>query len=117
MKKEVLTCMLFCTRMLIRVAQVTKRNVAVLWESAIKDPMADGSIHPDDMNRYQEFGQEIERRFNHPVAHIEKVADNEVVSKLNKPCKIGYTDVWEEYKCGLRIRAYEIEGREAATGK
>jgi alpha-L-fucosidase len=25
-------------------------------------PMADGSVHPDDMKRYQEFGAEIERR-------------------------------------------------------
>jgi alpha-L-fucosidase len=80
-------------------------------------PMADGSIHPDDMKRYQEFGEEIERRFSHPLAHIEKVAGNEVVLKLKKPCKIGYTDVWEEYKYGQRIRAYDIEGREAATGK
>lgn len=80
-------------------------------------PMADGSVHPDDMKRYQEFGQEIERRFSHPVARVEKVSGNEVVLKLNKPSKIAYTDLWEEYKYGQRIRVYEIEGREATTGK
>jgi alpha-L-fucosidase len=80
-------------------------------------PMADGSVHPDDMKRYQEFGDEIERRFGHPVARVENIANNEVVLKLDKPCKIAYTDLWEEYKYGQRIRAYEIKGREAATGK
>ena len=79
--------------------------------------MADGSVHPDDMKRYQEFGQEIERRFSHPVARVEKVSGNEMVLKLKKPCKIAYTDLWEEYQYGQRIRIYEIEGREAATGK
>lgn len=80
-------------------------------------PMANGAIHPDDMKRYQEFGQEIERRFGHPVARTEKVAGNEVLLKLDKPSIIAYTDLWEEYKYGQRIRAYEIEGRDAVTGK
>lgn len=80
-------------------------------------PMADGSIHPDDMSRYKEFGDEIERSFGHPVATIEKVAGNEVVLNLDKASKITYTDLWEEYKYGQRIRAYEIEGHDAATGK
>lgn len=79
-------------------------------------PMADGSIHPDDMKRYQEFGEEIERRFGHPVARVEKVSGNEVLLKLDKPCRIVYTDLWEEYQYGQRIRAYEIEGRDATTG-
>jgi alpha-L-fucosidase len=80
-------------------------------------PMADGSIHPDDMKRYQEFGQEIERRFGHPIARVEKISGNEVLLKLEKPCSIAYTDLWEDFQYGQRIRSYEIEGREAATGK
>ena len=79
-------------------------------------PMADGSIHPDDMKRYQEFGDEIERRFGHPVARVEKVKGKEVLLKLDKPSRIAYTDLWEEYQYGQRIRAYQIEGRDATTG-
>ena len=79
-------------------------------------PMADGSIHPDDMIRYREFGDEIEHQFGHPAACVEKVSGNEVLLKLDKPCKIAYTDIWEEYQYGQRIRAYEIEGRDATTG-
>ena len=79
-------------------------------------PMADGSIHPDDMKRYREFGEEIEHRFGHPVACVEKVPGNEVFLKLDKPCRIAYADLWEDYQYGQRIRAYEIEGRDATTG-
>ncbi len=79
-------------------------------------PMADGSIHPDDMKRYQEFGDEIEHRFGHPAACVEKVSGNEVLLKLDKRCKIAYSDIWEEYKYGQRIRAYQIEGHNATTG-
>ncbi len=78
--------------------------------------MADGSIHPDDMKRYKEFGQEIEHRFGHPVARVEKVSGNEVFLKLDKPCSIAYTDLWEGYQYGQRIRSYKIEGRDATTG-
>ena len=79
-------------------------------------PMADGSIHPDDIKRYKEFGKEIERCFGHPVARVEKVPGNEVLLKLDKPCSIAYTDLREDYQYGQRIRAYEIEGRDATTG-
>jgi alpha-L-fucosidase len=80
-------------------------------------PMANGAINPDDMKRYQEFGQEITRRFGHPVACIEKFPGNEVLLELGKPCKITYTDLWEEYQYGQRIRAYEILARVATTGE
>lgn len=80
-------------------------------------PMADGSVHLDDLKRYQEFGDEIDRRFGHPVASVEKIAHNELILKLKKPSKIAYTDLWEDYKYGQRIRVYEIQGREATTGK
>ena len=36
--------------------------------------------------------------------------------KLDKPSRIAYTDLWEEYQYGQRIRAYQIEGRDATTG-
>ena len=83
------------------------RNSFLLLNCA---PQADGSIHPDDMKRYEEFGAEIERRFGHPVATIEKQNSKEIILKLPKSCKIRYTDLWESYQYGQRIREYTIEG-------
>lgn len=83
------------------------RNSFLLLNCA---PQADGSIHTDDMKRYEEFGAEIEKRFGQPVAMIEKQAKNEVILKLPQPSKIKYTDLWEEYRYGQRIREYTIEG-------
>lgn len=80
-------------------------------------PMANGAIHPDDMARYKEFGQEIEKTFGHPLARIEKIAGHEILLDLDKACKIAYTDLWEEYQYGQRIRSYEIQARIAATGE
>lgn len=73
-------------------------------------PMPDGSVHPDDMKRYEEFGAEIERRFGSPLATVTKVPANEVILELDKPSAIGYTDLSEAYQYGQRVRAYEIEG-------
>ncbi|MGL5785569.1 MAG: hypothetical protein ACRCX4_01920, partial [Bacteroidales bacterium] len=76
-------------------------------------PMPDGSVHPDDMKRYEEFGNEIQRRFGSPLAVVEKVSGDEVILELEKPVAIGYTDLGEAYQYGQRVRAYEIEGYDA----
>ncbi len=73
-------------------------------------PQADGSIHPDDMKRYKEFGSEIDRRFGHPLAVVEHVPGREVLLDLGGPKAIGYADLWEDYRYGQRIREYVIEG-------
>ena len=73
-------------------------------------PQADGSIHPDDMKRYQEFGAEIDRRFGHPLAVIDQVTGHELVLDLGGLQEIGTTDLWEDYRYGQRIREYVIEG-------
>ncbi|MGL4228669.1 MAG: alpha-L-fucosidase [Tannerellaceae bacterium] len=78
-------------------------------------PMPDGSVHPDDMKRYAEFGAEIERRFGSPLATVTKVPSNEVILELDKPSAIGYTDLSEAYQYGQRVRAYEIEGYDVDT--
>jgi alpha-L-fucosidase len=80
-------------------------------------PMADGAVNADDMKRYQEFGQEINRRFGHPVALVQKVAGTTLQLQLSNPATIAYTDLWEAYQYGQRIRGYEIMGRVAATGE
>ncbi len=73
-------------------------------------PQSDGSIHPDDMKRYEEFGAEIKRRFGHPVAAIEQVAASECVLDLGGAKNIRYVDLWEDYRHGQRIREFSIEG-------
>ncbi len=73
-------------------------------------PQADGSVHPDDMKRYGEFGEEIQRRFGHPLGVIERVPGHEAVLDLGGKKEIGYTDLWEDYRYGHRIREYVIEG-------
>jgi alpha-L-fucosidase len=73
-------------------------------------PQADGGIHPDDMKRYQEFGAEIDRRFGHPLAAIKPVPGHELLRDLGGLKEIGYTDLWEDYRFGHRIREYVIEG-------
>jgi alpha-L-fucosidase len=73
-------------------------------------PMPDGSIHPDDIKRYREFGEEIDRRFGHPVSLTEQVPGNIIMLNLGGMKNIGYTDLWEDYRYGQRIREYVIEG-------
>lgn len=83
------------------------RNSFLLLNCA---PQADGSIHPDDMERYKEFGVEIERTFGHPIAVLDKEVGNEHCLNLPVPTHVTYTDVWEAYNYGQRIRSYVIEG-------
>ena len=73
-------------------------------------PQADGSVHPDDLKRYQEFGDEIRRRFGNPVGKTGQVAGGEITLNLGKPSLVGYVDLWEDYRYGHRIRAFVIEG-------
>jgi len=73
-------------------------------------PEADGSIHPVDMKRYEEFGAEIRRRFGNPLGKIEQVASREAILNLGSLKNVGYVDLWEDYRYGHRIRAFVIEG-------
>ena len=73
-------------------------------------PQADGSVHPDDLRRYEEFGAEIRRRFGHPLATLDRVAGNEAVLRLGSRRQVGYVDLWEDHRHGHRIREFIIEG-------
>ena len=73
-------------------------------------PQADGSVHPDDLRRYEEFGAEIRRRFGNPHATLERVAGSEAELDLGGRRKVGYVDLWEDYRHGHRIREFVIEG-------
>lgn len=73
-------------------------------------PQADGSIHPDDMACYEAFGKKIEQTFGNPIAILEKQTGYVYNLNFEVPTHISYTDLWEEYRYGQRIRAYIIEG-------
>ena len=73
-------------------------------------PMADGSVHPDDLARYADFGQELRRRFGFPLGKVEQVPGNEAGFDLGEARTVGYVDLWEDYRYGHRIRAFVVEG-------
>jgi len=78
-------------------------------------PDTTGLIPVDDIQRYKEFGDEIERRFASPIAKTESTKGKNIHLKLPKPARINHTVIMENYKEGERIREYKIEG--LANGK
>ena len=75
-------------------------------------PDTTGLIPKGDIKRYQEFGDEIERRFANPIAEIKSKEGNNVILKFNKPTRINHAVIMEDYREGERIREYRIEGLE-----
>lgn len=74
-------------------------------------PQADGSVHPDDLRRYQEVGDEIRRRFGNPLAALERIPGATATLSLGRKAAVGYVDLWEDHRYGHRIRKFVIEGR------
>lgn len=70
-------------------------------------PDTTGLIAAGDVARYKEFGAEIKRRFDKPLAMIE---GNQVELKFDKPTLVNHVIAMEDYKQGERIRKYKIEG-------
>jgi alpha-L-fucosidase len=66
---------------------------------------SDGLVPAHDIERLTEFGKEIRRRFDKPVA---ETAGAEL--KLPKPARIDHVVIMEQIARGERIRAYEVEG-------
>ena len=73
-------------------------------------PDTTGLIPTADIQRYKEFGNEINRRFSKPVAKIQSQKGNNISLKLDKPTLINHAIIMEDYKEGERIREYKIEG-------
>ena len=72
-------------------------------------PNGAGRIEEEDMKRMKEFGDEIRRRFGHPIA--ETSGEGEIVElDLGKKQKIDHVVTMEEIAYGHRIRSYMIEG-------
>jgi len=73
-------------------------------------PTTDGLIPEGDMKRYQEFGDEIERRFAHPLAEISGTG-NEHTIVFEKPTNVNQVVIMEDYRYGERIRKYSLLGK------
>ena len=61
------------------------------------------------MTRYQEFGKAIEKNFGHPVGQISKVTGREMIITLDGAKTVNCVDLWEDYRYGHRIRAYQVD--------
>ena len=73
-------------------------------------PDTTGLIPKEDVERYKEFGNEIDRRFDKPIAEINNKEGNIQTIAFNKPTLINHIVTMEDYKNGERIREYTIEG-------
>lgn len=73
-------------------------------------PDTTGLIPAGDVKRYAEFGAEINRRFERPLAEVSNKAAKEAVLALEKPTKINHLILKEDYRQGHRIRKYEVWG-------
>ncbi|MFA6241199.1 MAG: alpha-L-fucosidase [Candidatus Hydrogenedentales bacterium] len=73
-------------------------------------PNTDGLIPDADMNLYEAFGKEIEKRFGQPLAEVRDRTGTVVDLDLPRASLINYAVVMEDYREGERIREYAIEG-------
>lgn len=73
------------------------------------NPNPEGLIPDADFRRYAEFGREIKRRFEHPVAST-RGAGKLVEIRLARPEAVNHIVVMEDIACGERVRAYEVKG-------
>lgn len=87
------------------------------------NPNPEGLIPEPDFQRYVEFGREIRRRFDTPLARTQGKGSM-VELTLPRPAVIDHAVVMEEIEHGERIRQYRIEGltgpdtwRELCTGQ
>ena len=73
-------------------------------------PDTTGLIPPGDVQRYKEFGNEINRRFSKPVAVISDRSGAITTLPLKKPMAVNHVELMEDYRKGERIREYRLEG-------
>ncbi len=72
-------------------------------------PNTNGVIPAGDVTRYQELGEAIENVFGQPVGQISKVAGREMIVRLDGFETVNCVDLWEDYRYGHRIRAYQVD--------
>jgi len=72
-------------------------------------PDTTGLIPEAILPHYANFGKEIRRRFDRPVAETKGEGDT-VELELKKPAQIDHVMIMEDIAYGERVRAYEVEG-------
>lgn len=72
-------------------------------------PNPDGLMPESDVKRLKEWGDEIKRRFQNPIASTSGIG-NKLTLKLAVPTKINHIILQEDIKKGERIRRFQIEG-------
>lgn len=73
-------------------------------------PNPEGLIPQQDVKRLQEWGQEINRRFEKPLAQISG-SKKTLTLKTGKGTQANYYIIQEDITQGERIRAYRVEAR------
>ena len=73
-------------------------------------PDTSGLIPDTDIKRYEEFGEEIDRRFKIPISELQNKKGKKIILELPEPKKINHIITMEDYREGERIREYVIEG-------
>ncbi|WP_430974118.1 alpha-L-fucosidase [Sunxiuqinia rutila] len=72
-------------------------------------PDPDGVLPEPDVQRLKEWGAEIKRRFETPVAQT-KGEGKKLVLKLSKVQPVNHVVIQEEIALGERVRRYKVEG-------
>jgi alpha-L-fucosidase len=72
-------------------------------------PDREGLLPEPDFKRCEEFGKQIKKRFDVPIANVAGQGA-EVILELPEPTRIDHISVMEDIREGERIRAYKIEG-------
>lgn len=73
-------------------------------------PNTDGLIPTGDVQRYIEFGEELQRRFANPLGQTSGKGNIHTI-RFDKPSKINQFMIMEDYRQGERIRRYVVEVR------
>jgi alpha-L-fucosidase len=73
-------------------------------------PDTTGVIPAGDAKLFADFGKEISRRFDNPLASVSNRKSEVVEIDFDHPREINHTIVMEDYREGHRVREYVIEG-------
>ncbi|MCC5937626.1 MAG: alpha-L-fucosidase [Lunatimonas sp.] len=77
-------------------------------------PDAEGLMPEADVRRLKEWGNEIKRRFDNPLAETSRTG-NKLIIKLKEKAKINQIVLQEDIRQGERVRAFVLEGK-TSTG-
>lgn len=72
-------------------------------------PNTDGLIPVADVQRLEEFGKEIDRRFGHPIAETSGEGYFFTLEFETAPQKVNHVVLMEDYRLGERVRKYRVE--------